>query len=164
MMLCRVALYFVFLLPISCLAHALPTDWLRVGQAELKVLWFDIYKAELFTPSGAFANDREPLMLKLSYKRDISRNKLLKETAKELRRFADEKQMRVWLDLLSEFWPDLSKGDQLAFYRNMQGEGHFFYNSQWLGAIKEAGFSETFVKIWLSDNSRFPHLAASLRG
>lgn len=148
----------------SSFASVLPEHWQRVGQAELKVLWFDIYHAELLTPNGEFQPADDDLLLRLTYQRDVRRAKLLKETAKELKRFADEPQIVKWLSELETFWPDVSRGDRLVFYITPEGQGHFFNNDEWLGVIKDPDFSQAFINIWLAEQSRFPKLAARLRG
>lgn len=148
----------------SALGSVLPEQWLRVGQAELKMLWFDIYHAELLTADGRYRGREEPLLLRLTYKRDISRQSLLRETEKELLRFADKQQVNIWVEQLAGFWTGVREGDQLAFYQSQSGEGHFFYNGRWLGAMQGTAFARAFSGIWLSEQSRFPDLAASLRG
>ena len=58
----------------------------------------------------------------------------------------------------------MKKGDQLAFYIDAQGGGHFFFNQKWIGVINEPDFSQAFINIWLSDQSSYPRLAKRLRG
>lgn len=145
-------------------AVVLPDQWQRVGQAELKVLWFDIYHAELLTADGRFVDLTEPLLLSLTYKRDISKRSLLKESEKELMRFADREQVMSWINQLAGFWTDVKEGDNLVFYLHPKGDGHFFLNDSWLGVMTGAVFTRAFASIWLSDQSRYSDLAASLKG
>jgi hypothetical protein len=148
----------------SAQAALLPDKWQRVGQADLKMLWFHIYHAELLTSNGLYLGLNDPLVLRLTYKREISQQRLLGETEKELQRFAEKEQVALWIEQLADFWPDVKEGDQLAFYQHQPGEGHFFFNGRWLGTLQDQRFSRAFSSIWLSEQSRFPDLAASLRG
>ncbi|SIS75742.1 chalcone isomerase family protein [Neptunomonas antarctica] len=142
----------------------LPQNWTRVGEAELSILWFDVYKAELLTPDGFYSDDNKPLILNLNYRRNISRKDLLQETRKQIQQFAGTEQVDHWLNKLLQIWPDILKGDQLTFWLDSEGDGHFFYNKGWIGSLKDPAFSSAFIKIWLSDKSNYPDLAKQLRG
>lgn len=141
-----------------------PNDWRKVGEAELKVLWFRIYEAELFTPNGSFNTTAGPLMLRLNYKRNIAKEDLLKETKDQLKAFASDENIEAWALRLKQIWPEIKQGDQLSFLIDGGGQGHFFYNQSWIGRIPEMAFSHAFINIWLSDNSSYPSLAKKLRG
>ncbi len=139
-------------------------NWKTVGTAELNFLWFDVYQAELRTSNGSFQGFNSPMQLALTYKRDISAEQLLEETGKQLKGSANEQQRREWLSLLNTIWPDVTKGDTLIFQMDSNGEGHFFFNNNWIGSVASPDFGMSFVKIWLSDNSAYPELAQRLRG
>ena len=141
-----------------------PNDWKKVGEAELKVLWFRIYEAELLTPNGGFKTTAGPLMLRLNYKRDIAKEDLLEETKDQLKPFASDENIDAWSLRLKKIWPEIKEGDQLSFLIDEAGQGHFFYNQSWIGSIPEMVFSHAFISIWLSDNSSYPSLAKKLRG
>lgn len=149
---------------VACASVGVPSDWEKVGEAELKVLWFRIYDAELFTPNGGFGTMEGPLMLTLNYKRDISKTDLLKETKDQLRLFASDEKIKSWSLKLGRIWPEIKQGDQLSFLIDDNRQGHFFYNQSWIGSITETAFSRAFISIWLSDNSSYPSLAKKLRG
>ena len=144
--------------------QTLPDSWKRVGLADLKVLWFDIYRAELFSSNGQFEGLDEPLLLKLTYLRDIRKSDLLEETRKQIQPFAMQTSVESWLSQLDEIGVDIKKGDELAFLINSQGVGHFFSKDRWLGAIEDPAFGRAFIQIWLSDQSSYPQLAKQLRG
>lgn len=163
------------LLTICCLlllagvTHAapqpLPQNMQLVGEAHLKVLWFDIYKAHLKNPKGEFESLDERQMLTLMYQRDISKQQLLDETREQWRKAGIGKQRyTVWLDKLDRIWPDIRKQDSLAFYRDEQGSGHFYFNNSHIGLLADSEFSRAFLAIWLADGSDFPTLTRALRG
>lgn len=143
----------------------LPASMKTVGQAELKVLWFSVYTATLASPEGRFTSVSEPLLLTLKYKRNISRQNLLDETESQWKQagFEDE-DYAIWLLKLQDIWPDISEGDSLAFYQNVAGEGHFYFNKDHIGSLEDQGFSQAFLNIWLSDQSDFPRLTKALTG
>jgi hypothetical protein len=149
---------------VEVLGQTLPQNWKRIGEAELSILWFDVYNAELLSADGRYTGVKNPLILKLNYHRNISQHDLLKETQKQIEQFARTGQTQQWLAKLSQIWPDIQKGDQLTFWVDQKSTGHFFYNENWIGSLQDPAFSDAFIQIWLSDNSSYPDLAKKLRG
>jgi hypothetical protein len=162
---------FIFMLLVSTASAGsitAPENWNKVGEAELKVLWFHIYSAALFTPSGKYlnvdVNKPNPLLLELTYKRNISKADLIEETEEQLEMFTESEKIPIWIGQLNQIWPEISKGDQLSFWIDEQGHGNFFYNQSWIGVVTEPEFSNAFINIWLSEKSSYPELAKELRG
>ncbi|WP_428033801.1 chalcone isomerase family protein [Amphritea sp.] len=158
---------------IGGLAHAvakpLPENMKLIGQAELKVLWFSVYNAQLESPDGEFTftttNKSSPLLLTLDYQRDISQQRLLDETQEQWQRAGVEpNDQQRWLALLAGLWPDIHSQDSLSFYQDGDGYGHFYYNRRFLGTIKDKHFSRAFLNIWLAENSAFPRFSQQLTG
>lgn len=139
-------------------------DWNLVGTAELSILWFDVYEAQLKTANGAFDKFTTPMQLILNYQRDIAAQKLLEETDKQLASRVPEDTRRIWIEQLQAIWPDVKKGDQLIIQTELSGRGDFFFNGEWVGAVEETNFSQNFVQIWLGYQSAYPKLAEKLRG
>ncbi|MCO4758750.1 MAG: chalcone isomerase family protein [Oceanospirillaceae bacterium] len=152
----------MFTLP-AMSAQELPQQYKPVGAATLRVLWFDVYAAELRSPDGVFSAMKGPLLLKLTYLRDIKRQKLLDETAAQLESVSPELRSR-WLSQLEAIWPDIGKGDQLWFYLDAGGKGHFYFNERYIGSINDIRFGTAFLSIWLAEDSSYPDLARKLRG
>jgi hypothetical protein len=154
----------LLLISVEVLGQNLPQNWQRIGEADLSILWFDVYNAELLSADGRYLGSKTPLILKLNYRRNISQRDLLDETQKQIEKFARTAQTDRWLAKLSQIWPSIKKGDQLAFWVDQKNIGHFFYNTNWIGSLEDPAFSSAFIQIWLSDNSSYPDLAKKLRG
>jgi len=151
----------------SVAAQVVPSieNWQEVGRAELSVLWFDVYDATFYTPSGSFESFTSPLQLSLDYKRDISKSDLITETDKQFARFNVGKELRAeWLVQLDKIWPDIAKGEQLIFQANQMGKADFFHNQVWIGSVEDPQFSQFFIQIWLSEQGEYPRLAKKLKG
>lgn len=159
-----IALLCSLLLSANAFCLAFPEDWRKVGETELKVLWFNVYRAELKTSSGLYHGVSQPLLLQLDYKRNITKNALIEKTRSLIETFATENNTTAWVNELATIWPDIHKGDQLIFWKDSNEHGHFFYNGLWIGAIHERAFSRAFINIWLSPTSEYPKLAKELRG
>ncbi|MGL4350162.1 MAG: chalcone isomerase family protein, partial [Plesiomonas shigelloides] len=154
---------------ISTKLHAAAPPWqsLRpIGQGEMNWLWFKLYDATLLSKSGRYVAGEYPQALTLTYARAISRSDLLQATADELTRLGlgNQRQRQRWLTELTAFWPDVTVGDQLTFYVDDEGAGHFWWHHKPLGSLIDPQFSAAFLAIWLADNSRDPALTRRLRG
>ncbi|WP_051221735.1 chalcone isomerase family protein [Neptunomonas japonica] len=154
----------LLLISVEVLGQNLPQNWQRIGEADLSILWFDVYNAELLSADGRYLGVSNPLILKLNYRRNISQRDLLDETQKQIEKFTHTEQVDVWLTKLSQMWPSIKKGDQLAFWVDQKNTGHFFFNDNWIGSLEDPAFSRAFIQIWLSDKSSYPDLAKKLRG
>lgn len=162
-------LFFSLLFVLAGIAHAYsqpkPDHMNTVGTATLKVLWFEIYDARLETDTGYFSDLGEPMLLQLTYKRNIQQHELLSETRQQwLRQGIQADRFNPWIEQLAKIWPDIRKQDSLTFYQDQQSHGHFYYNGRYIGSVAQPGFSQAFLAIWLSDNSAFPQLSRALRG
>lgn len=138
--------------------------WPRVGQARLKVLFWEVYDSALYTPSGNWAG-APPYQLSLTYLRDIPVEQLVNETEKAWRQQGvRHEQQTVWLEKLSVLWPDILKGDMLVLGVDSSGQNAFWRNGQLLGSIDHPDFGRVFAGIWLNENSPRPALRAKLIG
>ena len=148
-----------------------PLSYQLIGQSELKTLWFNIYTAQLWGPPAKTSLDtndnshlQAPLLLQLSYQRNISRKKLLVYTKKQLKDHVDNQKLAIWIQALNGFLPNISKGEQLAFHQINQNLGRFYYQDKFIGEINDDMFAQLFIDIWLADNSQYPRQARQLTG
>lgn len=157
---------------LSALAHAQTNtpapdsaDWQLVGQAQLKVMFFDIYQSRLYSTTGAYTHDQLPIRLDITYQRNISAKKLLEQTEKEWRHLGiDENAINQWSDHLADLWPDVTKNDVLAFLVGMDGKGTFFYNGTRLETVNDTALARAFLDIWLSPKTSRPEHRQQLIG
>ncbi|WP_163132219.1 chalcone isomerase family protein [Agarivorans sp. Alg241-V36] len=142
------------------------TQMQLVGDAKLQVLFWPIYKVSLHSPDGLYQQNRYPMTLTIDYLRKIKRNKLLDATQDEWQRLGvcEQAPCEQWLAELSVLWPDLKKGDQLKLVADSADQGRFYLNGQLLGSLQDKLFSQHFLGIWLSEDSRFPKQQRKLVG
>ena len=161
----RVLIVFsIFLFSNDSYAAQLPSAWRVVGTADLKLLWFPIYSAQLKTPKGVFAGTDRSVLLSLEYHQDIEKAVLLRETEKSIKQTISPADRENLLSDLAIMWLDIQKGGRFAFLIDKDGYGHFFYNDGYLGSLDKPEMSQVIINIWLSDKSRYPDLAKQLRG
>jgi hypothetical protein len=138
--------------------------WPLVGTARLKVLFWEVYDSQLFTPSGSWQG-KAPYQLSLRYLRDIPASKLVEETDKAWRQQGrSHPKQNEWLQQLSDMWPDIARGDHLVFALNAKGQSAFWFNGRPIGGIDDDDFGALFGGIWLDQDSPQPALRNQLIG
>lgn len=136
-----------------------------VGEAQLDVFVWSVYRSRLFAPEGEYAPQSRPLRLEITYLRDISAEQLVRRTEKEWRHLGlEHPQQDRWLETLRSLWPDVSTDDTLVIELNVQEQSHFYFNGQSIGRIEHPDFGEQFLAIWLSPQTSRPALRRALLG
>lgn len=192
----------------KAISHSIKPFWLAqppIGQANLSVLWWDVYDSWFYCKNSAefkaqrqtysenikrkqtdvyselklLANLCEQAALKIQYNRDIDSDDLVDETKKQWDKLGlDRKKYQIWLQTLSQIWPDIKTGEQLIFVlqttsqeialkdastnTNNQYQGQFFYQNESLKVITDSEFSLAFLAIWLSQKTTEPELRQQL--
>ena len=128
-----------------------------VGSSQLRVAFFKIFNSELFTKSGKWNDPRHSFRFELTYQRNISGSVLAKQTAKEWNHLKFEDARRSeWESKILAIWPDVKKGDKIAFDVDEKGVSRFYYNDSWLGSLEDPDFAPAFIAIWLSPKTSRP--------
>lgn len=136
-----------------------------VGQAQLKVFVFAIFKSALYTTDGKYTDTTKALKLTLRYQREISAKQLIKQTQKEwLHLKMKHPNKQQWIKQLTDIWPNIEKNDELTLTINHNGESAFHFNGKPIGEINDQDFGKQFAAIWLSKNTSKPKHRAKLLG
>ena len=154
-----------FALLLSLGATARDGDLQLVGEARLKFLFWSVYNSRLYSDDGRYLEGQRPLRLEIEYRLDIDADDLVAQTASEwqYQGLAHQQQQR-WLQMLTDLWPDVSKGDVLTLTIDGQQRSTFYRNGERLGTIADPGFGQQFLDIWLSPNTSRPELRLALTG
>ena len=146
-------------------AQALPWENLQLtGEARLKVLFWNVYDARLYTADGRYRERSYPIALQLDYLRDIASSDLVDETLRQWQEQGLDGHPRMddWLDRLAELWPDVSEDDAITLVVDAEGRSQFYFNDRLLGGIEDREFADYFAAIWLSDNTTSPRVREQL--
>jgi len=128
-----------------------------VGSSQLRVAFFKVFNSKLFTKTGQWNEPRHSFRFELTYQRNISGSFLAKQTAKEWDHLAfDDPRRPEWEAAVLSMWPDVKKGDKIAFDVDEQGVSRFFYNGTWVGSVEDPDFAPAFIAIWLSSETSRP--------
>jgi hypothetical protein len=140
----------------------------RVGAGELTWLGRPIYDASLWTAHGHFSGYRsgEPVALSLWYRRDFSRDMLLRITDTAWRRLGEVPTDRRerWLATLRPLWSDVRPGDNVTTVVVPGGATRFYDERGFMGQIDDPEFGPAFLSIWLDSRSVVADLRVQLLG
>jgi hypothetical protein len=146
-------------------------DLVEIGSGEMTWLGLDIYSARLLSDSGRFPDAAAgPLALEITYRRAVSRERLVRTTQREWSRLArqlgldDSAQTEAWLAQLARIWPDVTPGDRIIALREPAGPTRFYGNDGLLGVVADPDFGPAFLGIWLHPDTRAAELRSGLLG
>ena len=150
--------------------------WLRagvpgatlVGQGRLTFFGLKVYDARLWAAPGfdAVRFEQQPFALALSYLRGLKGALIAERSLKEMRPLPgfDASREAVWLDRMTELFPDVGDGDTLVGL-HLPGVGaRFVLNGQVRGQVDDPLFARLFFGIWLSPQTSEPALRQALLG
>ncbi|WP_371186540.1 hypothetical protein [Thalassotalea maritima] len=141
------------------------TQWKQVGDAKLKVMFWDVYTARLYTETGKFDGIQGPLKLHLTYHIDIDADELAEETGKQWRKMNfKHPDDSAWVAELHQIFPSLKRYDSLTLILDEQGQGKLLHNNQPHHDFEPSVQLQQFLAIWLSKRSTRPDLVAELTG
>jgi hypothetical protein len=147
-------------------------DLVEVGSGELRWFGMEVYSARLLNGGDRFEGLQGPgpLALEITYRRTISRDRLVQSTEREWRRLdrrlALPEQARVqgWLDEVAAIWPDVGPGDRITARVEPGGATRFYGNDGPLGRVADPEFGPAFLGIWLHPDTRAAELRSALVG
>lgn len=148
------------------------SQWPIVGEATLTWFVFDVYHSKLLTPIGRYEETDDvtphPLALEIDYLRNISKQQFLDAVDEQWQHLGITQPTRIrWLAVLSPLFPDIKKGQKLAYVTDgSQGELFFQTVSDWqtLGTVSDQSLNDAFIAIWLSPETAYPTLRRQLIG
>jgi hypothetical protein len=149
------------LLSSSAFANA---EFSKVGEGRMEYLFWDVYDATLYTPSGDYVLGEHPVKFKLTYLRDFEAKEIVKATNEQWELIGKEDLVNKYDKQLLSLWPNISKGDSLTLITDEQGKSTFFFNDEKVGVIDDIAFSSDFLAIWLAENTSEPALRKKLLG
>ena len=150
----------------SGVSMANPLDDLKiVGEAKLKVLFWDVYNSSLYSKTGEYQAEQFPQALKINYLRDIDAEDLIERTQDEWEKLGIKQvTFSQWIPLLTNIFPDIKKGDTLLLSVSENQQSEFFFNGKTIGKITDQTFGKSFLRIWLDENCSYPKVRNKLIG
>lgn len=137
-----------------------------VGEGSYRYLFWQLYDARLASTDGTFSTYQQssPLLLELTYKRDISKDQFIDATVEQWQKLgrSSEQQQTAWAERLAELWRDVKEGDRLAALLTDQGQVQFYFNDADIGLVKDKDFAPAFFDIWLHPDTTAPKLRRQL--
>lgn len=138
---------------------------IKIGEAKLRVLFWDIYNSSLYNPTGEYLEGQYPLVLKIDYLRDVAAKDLIERAQDECLKLGTTKEMfSSWIPLLRDMFPNIKKGDSLILKVCEEQRSEFIFNGVCIGKISDQTFGESFLSIWLDEKCSFPSVRNKLIG
>ena len=136
-----------------------------VGEARLKVLFWNVYDAQLYAPQGRWSMENS-YALSLTYLRDLKGRKIAERSIEEIRNqgFSDEAKLTRWFEMLASIIPDVNEQNTIVGVADAQSNTRFFLDGQLIGEIQEPEFTRAFFNIWLGERTSEPELRDQLLG
>ena len=136
-----------------------------VGEARLKVLFWNVYDAQLYAPQGRWSMENS-YALSLTYLRDLKGRKIAERSIEEIRNqgFSEEAKLTRWFEMLASIIPDVNEQNTIVGVADAQSNTRFFLDGQLIGEIQEPEFTRAFFNIWLGERTSEPELRDQLLG
>ena len=165
-------LFGIILAPILALSLSAPLlavpDLETVGQGSYRYMLWQLYDARLASSDGRFVDYQQstPLLLELTYKRNISRDQFIKATVDEWKKLkqSSSEQQQQWAEQLAKLWQDVKNGDKLAAVLLPDNSVEFYFNGTKTGVLADEAFGPAFFNIWLDSSTSAPKLREQLTG
>lgn len=124
-----------------------------VGCTEYSILFWDLYKAELW--SDATALPGPTFGLSLTYLSDFSRDELTESSVDEMARISGrpESSFAAARSEMDAAFRDVAEGDRITAWRQ-DDQVRFFHNGRETGVMAQD--SDLFLAIWLGEDTRHP--------
>jgi hypothetical protein len=155
----------IFCLMMATNIWAMP-ELKTVGQGSYRYVFWQVYDARLATADGTFKDYQHsaPVLLELTYKRDISREQFIDATVDEWIKLghSNAAQRQAWSERLQGLWRDVTKGDTLSALLQADGAVTFYLNNVETGTLVDADFATAFFDIWLHPKTSAPQLRRQL--
>jgi hypothetical protein len=137
----------------------------KVGEAKLKVLFWDVYNSSLYSQSGTYQSKQFPQALQINYLRDIDADDLIERTQDEWEKLGIKQEtFNQWVPLLTQIFPNIKKGDTLLLKVSEDQHSEFYFNGKSIGKITDKVFGKSFLRIWLDENCSYPKVRNRLIG
>jgi hypothetical protein len=137
------------------------------GKGELCIFGFCFYDAQLWSakiPAGydaAFA-------LEVTYRRPVTRTRLIKTAIDEIRRIQvpppSDATLARWQEAMMPAFVDVKPGDTLCGIYLPDRGARFYANGQLTTEVDDPAFARAFFDIWLAPGTRAPALRHHLLG
>jgi hypothetical protein len=134
-----------------------------VGEARLKVLFWNVLDASLYAPDGTWSPD-EPFVLSVSYLRNLRSERIVGRLISEMRRqgVEDDAKLARWSKARSAIFSDVDYGTTVTGVVDDERHAVFYRNGEPIGTVRDPEFSKYFFDVLLGDEASRPELRARL--
>lgn len=141
------------------------TDAKKVGEGNLKFLFWNVYKASLYAPNARYSAGK-PVALELEYFMNLDGEDIADRSIAEIKKqgFTDKKKLSAWNNEMKKIFPNVQSGMVLTGVLTNKSSTVFLKNGKKIGEITDKEFGKRFFDIWLSEKTSAPQLKRHLIG
>ena len=135
-----------------------------IGEGVLKVFIWDIYELRLFSKTNIY--DRNDIfVLEFEYLRDTSKASVIKASIVELKKLNLSKtKLEKWEKYLEKSIKDMKAGEKAALLFRPNLGITFYASDRFNNTIDNIEFANSYIDIWLGDNTARPKLRKQITG
>lgn len=147
------------------ITHQYIQDPKMVGEARLKIMFWNIYDAKLSASNGRWNADT-PFALSLTYLRDFDGEEIASRSVDEMRDigYKDEVLLAKWYEQMRAVFPNIKEGENITGVMDKDNNTHFYHEGKLIGTIDDKSFSQSFFGIWLNVKTSEPKMRKLLLG
>lgn len=144
---------------------AAPEAGKLVGASSVRVLFWRLFDAELFSPSGQFDWDA-PFALALTYARPFTAKDLAEKTVEEMARISGSPEVGFagFGETFETCVSDVAEGDRITAVSAGPDTARLYLNGAERCTLERPGLRRDFFGIWLGADTQFPEASARLVG
>ena len=135
-----------------------------IGEGVLKVFIWDIYKLRLFSETNVYDRN-DVLVLEFEYFRDTSKASVIKASIIELKKLnLSKRKLKKWENYLEKSIKDMKAGEKAALLFRPNAGLTFFASDKFNITIDNEEFANSYIDIWLGENTERPKLRKQITG
>lgn len=138
------------------------------GETRMRFFGLAVYDIALWAPSPVPADswERQALALAITYRRNLSGERIAERSLDEMRRGGpiDDATAQGWLAEMKRLFPDVNDGDRITGVLQPGQAARFHLNGRLVGELRDARFAALFFGIWLAPWTSEPALRSALLG
>jgi hypothetical protein len=136
-----------------------------VGEARLKIMFWNIYDAKLAAADGVWKKDTS-FALSLTYLRDFDGEEIASRSVDEMRDigYEDEVLLAKWFEQMRSVFPNVKEGENITGVMDENQHTHFYHEGRLVGSIDDISFGQSFFDIWLNEKTSEPKMRKQLLG
>ena len=135
-----------------------------IGEANYTYLFWNIYDAQLYSPTKTF--NKHSFALLLRYNKEIKKESLVKETIDDMKKQKKLSKVKIdkWTKIFSDIYKATKIGNRFLAIKTAEDKSFFYFNGKKIYESSNKEFLKLFFDIWIRPDSKNPSFTKKLLG